>query len=75
MPATCFSSTGPLSFAPVAPRDQAVGPLAVVVSPSPPDEIIAPSPGSKPRLSPGSRYALAIAALAAIAVLFLAAPN
>ena len=42
MPVTYYSSTGIVSFDPVAPRDQAVGPIGVALAPSPPDEIIAP---------------------------------
>ena len=75
MPASYFSSTGPLLFAPVAPRDQAVGPLEVATTPSPPDEIIAPLHVNDRRLSPGLRHTLALAALMAITVLILAAPH
>jgi len=69
MPVTYFSSTGVLSFAPVAPRDQAVGPIEVAMSPSPPDEIIEPPRGGNPRMCRRSQTLLAIAALTAIAVL------
>ena len=43
MPVTYYSATGAVSFDPVSPRDQAVGPLEVADTPSPPDEIIEPS--------------------------------
>ena len=39
MPVTYISSTGALSFLPVALRDQAVGPIEVARTLSPPDEI------------------------------------
>ncbi len=74
MPVTYFSTTGAVSFAPVAPRDQAVGPIEVAHSPSPPDEIIEPRRDSNPRLSRLSQTMLAIAALTAIATLIFAGP-
>jgi len=51
MPVTYNSSTCALSLAPVAPHDQAVGPIEVVVCPSPPDEIIDPWRDSDARMS------------------------
>ncbi len=72
MPVTYFSSTGAVSFAPVAPRYQAVGPIEVAVSPSPPDEIIEPRRDSNSRMFHGSQTMLVIAALTAIAFLFFA---
>jgi len=51
MPVTYNSSTCAQSLAPVAPHDQAVGPIEVVVFPSPPDEIIDPWRDSDARMS------------------------
>ena len=42
MPVSYFSSTSEISFKPVAPRDQAVGPIEVTFRLTPPDETIAP---------------------------------
>ncbi len=72
MPVTYFSSTGAVSFAPVAPRDQAVGPMEVAIAPSPPDEIIEPRRDSNPRMFRRFQTMLAIAALTATAVLIFA---
>ncbi|MDA1325144.1 MAG: hypothetical protein O3C34_10375 [Proteobacteria bacterium] len=72
MPVTYFSSTGAISFAPVAPRDQAVGPMEVVFSVSPPDEIIEPPRGGHPGMSRRSRTIVATAALTAVAGLIMA---
>jgi len=55
---TYYSSTGALSFAPVAPRDQAVGPIEVAVCLSPPDEIIDPWHDSDARMSHRSQPCL-----------------
>jgi hypothetical protein len=72
MPVTYFSSTGAISFAPVAPRDQAVGPLEVACSASPPDEILEPPRGGHAGMSGRSRTILATAALTAVAGLIMA---
>lgn len=72
MPVTYFSSTGAISFAPVAARDQAVGPMEVAFSASPPDEIFEPPRDSHPRMSRRPRTLLATAALTAVAGLIMA---
>ena len=69
---TYYSSTGALSFAPVAPRDQAVGPIEVAVCPSPPNEIIDPWRDSDARMSRRSQTLFAIATLTTIALLIFA---
>jgi len=69
MPVIYYSSTGVLSFAPVAPRNQAVGPIEVVVCPSPPDEIIDPWRDGDARMSHRSKTLFAIATLTTIAFL------
>ena len=73
MPVTYISSTGAISLAPVAPRDQAVGPIEVTMAPSPPDEIIEPPRDRNPRMYRRSGTTLAIGTLTAIATLILAA--
>jgi hypothetical protein len=75
MPVTYYSSTGAISFAPVAPRDQAVGPIEVAVSPSPPDEIIEPQHDNDPQRFHRSPTVLAIAALTTIAALTFVGPD
>ena len=72
MPVTYFSSTGALSFAPVAPRDQAVGPMAVAPVPTPPDEIIGPREDSNAVASRRYRTMVLIAALTGMSALLLA---
>jgi hypothetical protein len=74
MPVTYYSSTGSVSFAPVAPRDQAVGPMAVATAHSPPDEIIEPRRDGNSWMSHRSQTLLGIAVSTAIAVLIFAAP-
>ena len=48
MPVTYYSSTGTISFEPVALSAQAVGPIEVAAAPTPPDETIAAPENSKP---------------------------
>ena len=68
MPVTCFSATGALSFDPVAPRDQAVGPMAVTVAKSVPDEIIEPGQDANIRLFHRPQTIIAIAAMTVVVV-------
>lgn len=70
MPVTYMSSTGGVSFAPVAKRDQAVGPLEVAITPSAPDEIIEPRRGNNFWVLHQSEAVLSLGVLAAIVVLF-----
>jgi hypothetical protein len=72
MPATYFSATGALSFDAVAPRDQAVGPIPVIISPSAPDEIIEPVQDENLRIFRRPPIMFAIAALTAVATLVIA---
>ena len=71
MPVTYISSTGALSFAPVALRDQAVGPIEVTRTLSPPDEIIVLPDGGTSGAPRRYRTLVLIAALAAAGVVLL----
>ena len=72
MPVTYYSSTGALSFAPVAPRDQAVAPIEVAVRHSPPDEIIEARGDSPAQMSRRCQTLYAIAMLTTLAFLIFA---
>ena len=74
MPVRYYSSAGAISFAPVTLRDQAVGPMEVAVSPSPPDEIIEPGSDSCAGWFRRSEIMLAISTLTAIAILIFTGP-
>ena len=72
MPVTYFSSTGALSFEPVPVRDQAIGPIDVALSPTPPDEITQPRDTGKNPKSRRYRRISLVAALAGLGGLYLA---
>jgi hypothetical protein len=73
MPVTYFSSTGTVSFAPVPARDQAVGPLEVITTLSPPDEVIDPGYDSIHTRLNRSELLLGTAAFSAVMTLIVTA--
>lgn len=73
MPVTYFTSTGPLSFNPVPARDQAIGPIAVAFTPTPPDEVLAPPETRSRRAARLYRKMILMAAFAGMGALLLAA--
>jgi len=72
MAVTCFSSTGAISFEPVAPRIQAVGPIEVAIAPSPPDETVAAPENHAAGMAPCYRTVLLVALLSGAGAMLLA---